>query len=72
MNIYISSNLKFLREQSEVTQETLGNFLSVGIRQIIRYENNPSHNLGIQTILEICDYFDVDAKEFIFTDLRKK
>jgi len=65
--MYLNANIKFLRKQKGLTQETLANALGISRSKLAGYELNISPSL--ETILEIADYFGVSVDILLRKDL---
>jgi len=70
MNNFFSTNLKYLREQREITQETLSKDLGVSLGSISHWENG-LRTPNMDMIVSIANYFDVN-EDIILKDLRQE
>ena len=65
--MHLNANIKFLRKQKGLTQETLANALGISRSKLAGYELNI--NPPLETILEIADYFGVSVDILLRKDL---
>ncbi|PSL03840.1 XRE family transcriptional regulator [Cecembia rubra] len=65
--MYLNANIKFLRKQKSLTQETLANALGISRSKLAGYELNI--NPPLEIILEMADYFGVSVDILLRKDL---
>lgn len=65
--MYLNANIKFLRKQKGLTQETLANALGISRSKLAGYELNI--NPPLETILEMADYFGISVDILLRKDL---
>ncbi len=68
---YLSSNLKFLRKQKEITQNELAEQLAVQRTMISAYEDGRSEP-KLQTLQKLCDILEVGLEELLEHDIETK
>jgi transcriptional regulator with XRE-family HTH domain len=66
--MYLSQNLKYLREKKGMSQDELGEELGV-IKQTISSWENSKANPSIETIVKLAEYFGVSLDELVLKDL---
>ncbi len=71
MNIYFGENLKKLRKEKELTQETLAHFLGVSFQAVSKWERNESYP-DITMLPIIASFFDITTDELLGVDKFKK
>lgn len=65
-------NLKNLRKQHNLSQQTLADILHVSQQSIYKYENNIT-SPDIETLIRMADFFDTSVDYLIeYTDIRHK
>ncbi len=64
MNIYLSENIKRLRREKELTQETLAEFLGVTFQSVSNWERGESYP-DITMLPEIATFFKVSVDELL-------
>lgn len=64
MTIYLSENIKRLRREKDLTQETLAEFLGVTFQSISNWERGESYP-DITMLPEIADFFKVSVDELL-------
>ena len=64
MNIYLSENIKRLRRENELTQETLAEFLGVTFQSVSKWERGESYP-DITMLPEIAGFFKVSVDELL-------
>lgn len=64
MTIYLSENIKRLRLEKELTQETLSEFLGVTSQSVSNWERGESYP-DITMLPEIADFFKVSVDELL-------
>lgn len=69
--IYISKNLKYLRNQKNVTQRKMAQDINVNRSCIARWETESSVP-DIYDIARLMEYFNVENEDIIYTDLEEK
>ena len=67
MNIYLSENIKRLRKEKDVTQETLADFLGISFQSVSKWERNESLP-DITLVPAIANYFGVTIDELMGND----
>ena len=67
MKNYLAKNIKYLRHQQHLDQETLANILDVGRSTLACWENG-SRSPSINMIIKLANYFNVDL-DLIMKDL---
>jgi len=70
MNRFFSNNLKFLREQKKINQQTLAKELNVTLGTISHWENG-IRTPNMDTIVKIANYFNVN-EDILFKDLKQQ
>lgn len=71
MNIYFGENLKKLRKERELTQETLADFLGVSFQAVSKWERSESYP-DITMLPVISDFFNVSTDRLLGIDLIEK
>ena len=64
MTIYLSENIKRLRREKELTQETLAEFLGVTFQSVSNWERGESYP-DITMLPEIAGFFKVSVDELL-------
>ncbi len=64
MKLYIGENLKKLREEKKVTQDTLAEYLGVTYQAVSRWENGAAYP-DIELLPEIARFFEVSMEELM-------
>ena len=64
MTIYLSENIKRLRREKDLTQETLAEFLGVTFQSVSNWERGESYP-DITMLPMIADFFDVTLDELM-------
>ncbi len=64
MTIYLGENIKRLRQEKGITQETLADFLGVTFQSVSRWERGESYP-DITTLPEIAAYFKISVDELL-------
>jgi transcriptional regulator with XRE-family HTH domain len=67
--MYLSQNLKYLREKKGITQEELSANFEVCQRSV-GYWENADRTPDIETIVKLAKYFEVSLDELVLKDLR--
>ncbi|MPM52741.1 hypothetical protein SDC9_99503 [bioreactor metagenome] len=67
MTIFISENIKKLRQQKELTQETLADFLGVSFQSVSKWERGESYP-DITLLPNIADFFGISCDELLGID----
>ena len=67
MNIYLSENIKRLRKEKDITQETLADFLGISFQSVSKWERNESLP-DITFVPTIANYFGVTIDELMGND----
>ena len=67
MNIYLSDNIKRLRKEKDITQETLADFLGISFQSVSKWERNESLP-DITLVPAIANYFGVTIDELMGND----
>lgn len=70
MNIYLGENIKRLRREKELTQETLADFLGVTFQSVSKWERGESYP-DITMLPEIADFFKVSVDELFGANRQK-
>jgi transcriptional regulator with XRE-family HTH domain len=65
--MHLNANIKFLRKQKSLTQETLAHAIGISRSKLAGYELNI--NPPLETILEMADYFGVSVDILLRKDL---
>lgn len=60
--------IKILRQHKGLTQDELSRILKVNKSSIQKYESGAVHNLKMNTIRELCNFFDIPPWVFIFPE----
>lgn len=71
MNIYFGENLKKLRKEKELTQETLADFLGVSFQAVSKWERSESYP-DITMLPVIASFFDITTDELLGVDKCKR
>ena len=69
--MYISLNIKYLRENKKISQEALATAINTTRTSITQYESG-RNTPPIDVLLKFCDFFDTDIYSFIKKDLSKQ
>ena len=69
MKNYFSKNLKFLREQKRLSQNTLGELANVNQTTIARWENEEMAP-SIDNLIELSKIFNIDLADLLGRDLQ--
>lgn len=69
--IYFSKNLKYLTENTIITQSELSRLLGIS-RQAIHNFIIKETDLRISSVLKISEVYDIDPSELLFIDLELK
>ncbi len=64
MTIYLGENIKRLRREKEITQETLADFLGVTFQSVSNWERGESYP-DITMLPEIAGFFKVSIEELL-------
>ena len=64
----LGKNIKYLRENSGITQEELGNYLKLNRGKIASYENGAA-NPNVENIISIARYFNVNIDVLLTKDI---
>lgn len=67
MAVYFGENLKKLRKEKELTQETLSEFLGVSFQTVSKWERGEA-NLDIEMLLTIASFFGVSTDRLLGVD----
>jgi len=67
MNIYVNENIKRLRKEKDITQETLADFLGISFQSVSKWERNESLP-DITLVPAIANYFGVTIDELMGND----
>ena len=67
MNIYLSENIRRLRKEKDITQETLADFLGVSFQSVSKWERSEALP-DITLVPSIANYFGVTIDEFMGND----
>lgn len=67
MNIYLNENIKRLRKERDITQETLADFLGISFQSVSKWERNESLP-DITLVPAIANYFGVTIDELMGND----
>lgn len=70
--IYLSSNLKKLRNNFNYSYEQLEALSNVPKNTIYRIESNKTINPGILSIIKLAEVFHITIDEFIYSDIAIK
>lgn len=71
MKLYIGENLKRLRNEKNVTQDTLAEYLGVTYQAVSRWENGQAYP-DIEFLPELARFFEVSLEELMGTESNKK
>ena len=71
MTIYLGENIKRMRKERELTQETLANFLGVSYQSISKWERGDSFP-DITLLPSIASFFDVTTDELLGIEKTRK
>lgn len=71
MNVYFGENLKRLRKEKELTQETLADFLGVSFQAVSKWERDESYP-DLSMLPVIASFFDVTADELLGVDKSRR
>lgn len=69
--MYLTDNIKTLRETKGLTQADLGAIMGVSGTQMTRYEKGDS-TPSVERLIMIADFFNITLQDLVFTDLSKK
>jgi len=70
MQLYIGENIKRLRKQKNITQETLADHMHVSTAAVSKWERNETlPDIGM--VIPLASYFDVSADELLGFDVAK-
>lgn len=69
--IFIGKNIKFLRDQTNTTQEKLAKEAKINRSTLSKWESNFAVP-DVYEIARIMKYFDKENEDIIYTDLEKK
>lgn len=69
--IYISKNIKFLRNQKNVSQRKMAQDIGIGRSSLIKWENEVSIP-DVYDIARMMEYFNVENEDIIYTDIEEK
>ena len=67
MKLYIGENLKRLRNEKNVTQDTLAEYLGVTYQAVSRWENGQAYP-DIEFLPELARFFEVSLEELMGTE----
>ncbi len=70
MNIYFSENIRRLRKERELTQETLADFLGISFQAVSKWESSESYP-DIELLPVIADFFGVTTDYLLGIDKAK-
>lgn len=62
-------NIKYLRKEHEMTQESMSNFLNVSKASYCKYENG-TVDICIEKLSKLADFFNVTLDQLVKKDLR--
>ena len=68
--LFIGQNIKYLRKQKKITQDTLGDLIGVKKATVSTYEigrNYPS----VEALLKLVELFEINMEDFFYKDLSK-
>ncbi|MBE6570256.1 MAG: helix-turn-helix transcriptional regulator [Ruminococcaceae bacterium] len=71
MKLYIGENLKRLRTEKNITQDTLAGYLGVTYQAVSRWENSMAYP-DIELLPELARFFEVSLEELMGTDSEEK
>lgn len=66
-----ASNLKYLREKYEMSQEDMAQLLKTSKPSVSKYENG-SVRLSVEQLMKISEYFAITLDQFVKQDLSKE
>lgn len=69
--LYIYNNLKYLREQLKLSQNSLAKKLDINVSNISRWENN-KNGMGLETANIIAEKLGIPLANIIEKDLSKE
>ncbi|MHB1152821.1 MAG: helix-turn-helix domain-containing protein [Eubacteriales bacterium] len=64
MNIYIGENIKRLRKEKNLTQETFADIIGISFQAVSKWENDDAFP-DITLLPVIANYFEVTIDEFM-------
>lgn len=67
--MYLSQNIKYLREQKGMTQRVFSESIGVSCAAVANWEIN-SRTPDIETIVQLAEYFRVSLDDLVLKDLR--
>ncbi len=67
---FTNSNVKFLREKKQISQEKMSNELKINQATLAKWECN-SRKITLDWAINLANYFDIPVGDFISKDLRK-
>jgi transcriptional regulator with XRE-family HTH domain len=70
-NIFLSANLKFLRNRKKISQEDFASALEISRSKVAHYEGGKSVNPPIEDLLRFSDYFKISVDSLLRVNLSK-
>ena len=67
---FTNSNVKFLREQKNISQEKMSNELEINQATIAKWESG-TRKITLEWAIKLSNYFDIYIGDFIAKDLKK-
>ncbi len=68
---YLSSNIKFLRQNNNLTQEQLSKIVKKSRTLVCQWESD-DREIRIEDIVTLSDYFNIPMEYLVCRDLRKE
>lgn len=66
---YLSSNIKFLRQQKKLTQEDVAKVVGK-VRSLISAWESDERDISVEDIIKLSEFFNISMESLVGTDLR--